>query len=230
MSQDTINVLKKYLKFFENKGLYRICCKNVMAAEKEIVAVYLQLNKVNAFIYETKINVLTGLTNYSVSDFVKLFEFFLQKANTKALDNDTHEGNTLEQVKTILSKAVDAHHCLSTARKWHVSIKSSGNFNVVCCICEKEGCSIIKCVQPKEPKKIATTNKKFSEQQQNGGGTNGSKQYSSDDSSNYNENKWGAPKSGNGINLYGNKLICWCGKKDCGLNINHTTIFHNAFK
>ena len=37
-------------------------------------------------------------------------------------------------------------------------------------------------------------------------------------------------KNGNGIKLFGNKLICWCGKKDCGWNTTHTTNFHNACK
>ena len=37
-----------------------------------------------------------------------------------------------------------------------------------------------------------------------------------DGSSTYNQNKWGIPKSGNSINLYGQKLMHWCGKKDHG--------------
>ena len=62
--------------------------------------------------YETVIDVPTGLTNCSVPDFAKLFDFLLQQAMVKALDNDTHEGNMLQQVKAILSIAVDACHSL----------------------------------------------------------------------------------------------------------------------
>ena len=41
MSKDTIDALKRYLKLFEDKHLWRICGKNVTVVEKEIVAVCL---------------------------------------------------------------------------------------------------------------------------------------------------------------------------------------------
>ena len=122
MSQDSINALK---------SICRICCKNVTVAEKEQVAVCLWLNEVGALTYETVVDVSTSMTNSSVPDFVKMFDFFLQQANVKALDTVTHEGNTLEKTKAILSKAVDANHSLCTAGKWHVSNKSSGHFSSV---------------------------------------------------------------------------------------------------
>ena len=56
---------------------------------------------------------LTCLTNCLVPDFPKLFEFLLQQTKAKALDTDNHEGNTFEQVKTILSKVVDAYHSVA---------------------------------------------------------------------------------------------------------------------
>ena len=83
---------------------------------------------------------LTCPTNLSVPNFVKLFDFLLQ------LVTDTHEVNTLEQVETNLSKAVDAYHSHFTTEKWHVSSKSSGFFNVVCWNCGKEGCSVNRCL------------------------------------------------------------------------------------
>ena len=82
---------------------------------------------------------LTGLINCSVPDFVKLFDLLLQQGKAKALDNDIHEGSMLEQVKTILSKAVYAYLCQCTVGKWHVRNKSTGHFNAVCWNCEKEG-------------------------------------------------------------------------------------------
>ena len=102
-------------------------------------------------------------------NFVKLFDFLLQKAKVKSLDSDTHQGNILEQVKAILSKAVDACHSLCIESKWHVSNKSSGHLNVVCLNCKKEGCLVNKCPHPKDQKKIAANKNKFSEQKQNSG-------------------------------------------------------------
>ena len=77
--------LKKYLKLFVDKGLCRVFDKSVTVAEKEIVAVCLQLNKVGALTYETVIDVLTGLTNCSVPDFMKLFDLSCSKPRWKPL-------------------------------------------------------------------------------------------------------------------------------------------------
>ena len=77
------------------------------------------------------VDVLTGLTNCSVPDFAKMFDFLLQQVKARALDTDTHESSTLEEVKTILSKTVDAYHSLCTADKWHVG-RSMGHFRIVC--------------------------------------------------------------------------------------------------
>ena len=171
----------------EDKGPHRILGENVTVAAKRIVAVCLQLNEVGALPYETMMDVLTGLTNSSISDFVRLFGFLLQQAKEKPLDADIYERNTLENVKSILSKANDFYHSLCAAGKWHVRNKSSGHFNVVCWNCEKEGCSVNKCPQLKDQKKIAANMKKFSKQKQNSRGINGkSKITGSDDFQNYN--------------------------------------------
>ena len=61
---------------------------------------------------ETEIDVLTSLRNYSLPEFVKLFDFLLQQVKTKVLENDAHEDRTLEQVMIILSKAADAYYSL----------------------------------------------------------------------------------------------------------------------
>ena len=66
---------------------------NLTVAEKEIVAVCLCLSQLGTLPYETVVDVLTGLTNCSVPDFVKLFDFLLQQAKVKALNADTQEGN-----------------------------------------------------------------------------------------------------------------------------------------
>ena len=125
------------------------------------MAICLQLNKVDALPYKTVIDVLTGLTNCSIPDFVKLFHFLLQYTKAKALGTDTHGGNMLEQIKTILSKAVDAYHSLCTAGKWCVSNKSRRYFILVCWSWKKKGYSVNMCPQPKDQKKITPNMKKF---------------------------------------------------------------------
>ena len=34
----------------------------------------------------------------------------------------------------------------------------------------------------------------------------------------------------NGTNLFGNKFMCWCGKRNCCQNTTHTTNFHGSYK
>ena len=123
--------------------------RDTIVYKKEILTVCLWLNQDGAFTYETVIDVLTGLTNCSVADFVKLFDFLLLQSKLNALDTDIHEDNTFKQIKAILSMAVDAYHSLCTQGKWHVSNKSSGHVSIVCWNCKTEGCSVNKCPQPK---------------------------------------------------------------------------------
>ena len=161
ISRDTINALKKYLKLFEEKGLRRIRGENVVIAEKEINAVCSRLSEVNALPDETVVDVLTGLTNCSVPEFTKLFDYLLQGARVNALDmnGDLTGDDTLTQIKNIMSKAVDAYHALCTAGKWFVH---SGRANVVICWnCGKEGHGCDDCKFPKNQEKIDENKKKF---------------------------------------------------------------------
>ena len=59
--------------------------KNVTAAEKEIVAFCLLSNEVGVLPYESDIDVFTGLTNCSMPDFVKMFDFSCSKSRQKLL-------------------------------------------------------------------------------------------------------------------------------------------------
>ena len=62
--------MNKFIKQYEDKGVCKSYGKNVC----------LWLNEVHALLYETMIDVLMGLTNCSLPDFVKLFDFLLQWA------------------------------------------------------------------------------------------------------------------------------------------------------
>ena len=111
MSHDTMKAMKKYIKLLEDKGLHRICGKDVTVAEKEIVTECVWSSEVGSSTDETVIDVLTGVMNFSVPDFVNLFDFLL-KVKTKAHDIDAHEGRAHELFKIISIKAVDAYHSL----------------------------------------------------------------------------------------------------------------------
>ena len=76
---------------------------------------------------------------------------------------------------------------LTTAFAWLVINQFNGHFNVINCNCEEEGHSVNTCLQPKDQKKIAASEKNFSEKKQNCGRTNGgNKNSSSSDSHSHN--------------------------------------------
>ncbi len=163
MSRDTITALKKYLKYFEEKGLRRIREENVVIAEKEIVAVCTCLNEVNALPEETVVDILTGLTHCSVPEFKELFQFFLQAARAEALNvNHSFKDDTLKEVKTLLSRAIESYHALCTAGKWHMTKSSGGRVSVVVCWnCGEEGHICTKCNKPRNQATIEANKKQF---------------------------------------------------------------------
>ena len=139
ISRDTIAALKKCLKNFEEKGLRAIEGENVSTAERKINAVCARLHENDSLPDETVVDILTGLTNCSVPDFTDLFNFLLQmaRANALQLDHDSSKKDTLEDVKNIMIKAVDAYHALCTAGKWIVDQKTLNL--VVCWHCGEKG-------------------------------------------------------------------------------------------
>jgi hypothetical protein len=233
MSRDTIQALKKYIKLFEEKGLRRIRGENVVVAKKELKAVCTRLKEVNALPDETVVDILEGLTNCSVPEFTKLFDFLLQAARADALDLnnlDEESDDTLGQVKHILSKAVDSYHALCTAGKWHVNHKRASL--IVCWNCGEEGHRCEKCPKPTNQSNIDASKKKWQESNKgSGGGSGGS---GGGKLNQQQRKKWGhpdAPKDGGGIRWFNGTPKAWCGKKDsngsvCGWNTDHSTAYH----
>ena len=78
-----------------------------------------------------------------------------------ALDvDDESEGDTLTQIKMIMSKAVGVYHSLCTAGKWDVNHNNQVSL-VVCWNCSEEGHVCGKCNIPKDQAKIDAAHKKW---------------------------------------------------------------------
>ena len=94
-------------------------------------------------------------------EFTKLFDFLLQNARAMALDiDDESGGDTLTQIKMILSKAVGAYHSLCAAGKWYVNHHNQVSL-VVCWNCGEEGHICGKCNMPKDQSKIDAAHKEW---------------------------------------------------------------------
>ena len=117
------------------------------------------------------------------SDFVKLLDYLLQQAKAKALDTDTNEGGTLEQIQTILVRLL-MFTIVSKLEASGMIAASKLDISMFFSETEKEECSVNKYPQPKDQKNISSNKRKFSEQKQNVAGTiSGNKSSRSDDSS-----------------------------------------------
>ena len=119
MTRDTITALKTFSRRLEEKGLLWYPNKNMAHLQKEVQAVCVCLDEVGALPEETVIDIMSGLTHCSMPEFTQLFDCLLQNARAMTLNiDDKSEGDTLTQIKMILSKAVGAYHSLCTAGKW----------------------------------------------------------------------------------------------------------------
>ena len=102
--------------------MHGICGKNVTVAEKEINIVCSCLDEIGVLPEDMVIDVLNGLTNCSISEFTKLFDFMLQATHVGVLDLDTDlDDNALSQIKMIMTKIVDVYHALYISGKWHIN-------------------------------------------------------------------------------------------------------------
>ena len=139
------------------------------------------------------------------------------------------DGNTLEQIKIILAKAVDAYHALCTAGKWHVNHHKSSRVSlIICWNCGAEGHRCEACTEPVNKDAIAAAKKKWQASSRfNGGGAGGGKPGGQNS-----RQKWSRPEQGGqGVKWFSGVPKAYCGKKDgngstCGWNCDHSTKFH----
>ena len=211
--------------------------ENVAILEKRVVGTCTWLNEANALPSETVVDVLTGLTRCSVPEFTKLFDYMLQQARAASLELDyVSDEDTLDQVKAIMSKAVDSYHALCTANKWHVTSRRTAAFSVICWNCGEEGHPCNKCPKPKNQAAIDANKKKWEASKNSGsnGGGRGGHRGASNGGDNKDDaqgskgggsqrQKWGDA----GIRFIGGKPKASC--KTCGAFVgDHSTKFHDA--
>jgi len=110
-----------YLDYFKNQGLAKVVRnENVLQAEAEIVGVCKRLDATGALHEDVIIDILTGLSITSVSEFRKMFDTMLQNAkfgNYALLPGVTNMSTTMDIIKAIFSQATDYYDKMNHSYK-----------------------------------------------------------------------------------------------------------------
>ena len=172
-----------------------------------------------------------------------MFRLLAQAADlgsvSTVMPNISFDATPLEQVEALLEKAVDLHEALVISGNWNTAAKGGGKFagafgdagsgmsERTCWNCDKKGCNVRDCDQPKDQAKIDKNKTKYYKDLGKPVPT-GKKPFKSKD-----KNDPGAARdtrkvwSAQNLTLVNNCLMANC--KTCGHNSTHTTNFHNAW-
>ena len=230
MNKDVKQAMLNFLDLFKKQGLARYTNgENVEQASEELIGVCHRLDAVNALTDEHVVDICTGMGICQNDRFRGIFKLLAQKADigeSNLLPDCAPTDSPLDQIEAILNLACDKYDALSTANKWNVSAKGGRNTmagaltgKLKCWNCEKEGCTVSKCDQPKNQAKIDKNKKAFMENKKkksedktkSNPGTNGGS-----GGGDYQRKKWSA-----GMLEQNGVLMVNC--KVCGPNLTHTT-------
>ena len=169
MSRDIKQAMLNYLDYFKNQGLAKVVRnENVLQAEAEIVGVCKRLDAAGALHEDVIIDILTGLSITSVSDFRKMFDTMLQNAkfgNYALLPGVTTMSTTMEIIEAIFGLATDYYDKMNHSNKWNVANKGGGagggsggggsrHLTNACFNCEEQDCNLRICKKSLDDRRI----------------------------------------------------------------------------
>ncbi|MCP2504621.1 MAG: hypothetical protein NLN65_04940, partial [Candidatus Poseidoniaceae archaeon] len=243
MTREVKESMLVFLKLFKAKGLARYTGENVLVASTELTGICRRLSTADALTEEHVHGVLTGLGICGNNMFREMFRLLAQAADlgsvSTVMPNISFDATPLEQVEALLEKAVDLHEALVISGNWNTAAKGGGKFagafgdagsgmsERTCWNCDKKGCNVRDCDQPKDQAKIDKNKTKYYKDLGKPVPT-GKKPFKSKD-----KNDPGAARdtrkvwSAQNLTLVNNCLMANC--KTCGHNSTHTTNFHNAW-
>lgn len=183
----------------------------MVVASKDLMAVCRWLYEAKELPVETPIDILTGLTICSVSEFKSLHEHCLQEQKWLALTQSTHPSvdDAFKQVISIITTAVQYYDSLNVSTCWNLPRNCVAVFGTphdkkenTCWNCGKAGCHPDRCPQPCNEQKIADARRKWNEawkKLQKKGKLDGKcdgKQRETTLLGNYEQDKWTPPSMG----------------------------------
>lgn len=240
LNRDTTAALIDFLKLFRNKGLRRYRGENVVLAKKELLVVCNRLAEAKELPLETPIDIITGLTLCSVTDFKNLFEHMLQEEKMKALNGTKRndQQSVMAEIRIILVKATEVYDSMNTSDLWNVPRNQRAHVfgttgdgkkrEPTCWNCGAVGHTLDKCGQPRNDDKISENRRKYQEGKKSKSGNKGG------GGATYEREKWGPPRDKEaGVRKIDGKTYAYCGKKCngevCGWNRSHSTRYHGQW-
>jgi hypothetical protein len=189
---------------------------------------------------ETPIDIITGLTLCSVTDFKNLFEHMLQEEKMKALNGNkrTDQKSVMAEILVILAKATEVYDSMSTSELWNVPRNQRAHVfgttgdgkkrEPTCWNCGAVGHTLDKCAQPRNDDKISENRRRYQEGRKGKSGNKGG------GGATYEREKWGPPRNKeSGVRKIDGKTYAYCGKKCngevCDWNRSHSTRYHGQW-
>ena len=136
-----INYLNEFINNFTKYGISKAPTENVLAMTHLINSVCERLAEPKAFPRETPVHVLTGLTWFSMPEFVGPFELMINTEHVRLMESDGETVNykrTLERLKNISIMANNSFQFLNVSNYWNIT-SSYKNLLVPCYIYYAEG-------------------------------------------------------------------------------------------
>ena len=177
--------------------------------------------------------VLQGLTKCSFPEFTGPFTLILDQGQANKMVTAVFLTNTsaatLTRVLAIVVLANNSYHSLNTSNAWNIPQGKRGHhasqLTPECFNCGKPHL-LPDCKRPREESKIARNKKVCMDKRPKGPYlNNGRQKWSKDGQRVGNQDRSAA----SGVQMKGNKWMCFCNRKTCQCNTTHTSEFYAAW-
>lgn len=134
MTRDVKEHMLVFLRLFKKKGLARYTGENVLVASAEFQGMCHLLASKSALPEECVHDVLTGLSISGNSIFRSMFTFLAQATDigdiSTVMLTIAKDTTPLDQIESLLEKAVDVHGRLAASRNLNQAIKGGGKHDM----------------------------------------------------------------------------------------------------
>ena len=243
MSAAVVSALQEWIKQFAVAGPSKTPGENIAICMQQFLACSTRLAENLQLPSESSAHLLEGLTKCSVELFSKPFDNMLQQERMASLTRNVlledDSRATLKRIQHIAKLANTSYHTLCTSGMYNLPGGAARtSFNFKCFNCGGFGHGVRDCKKKKDQAKIDENKKKFVEAKKAEGGGASFTKRSNNSKSNKGKKKKAAKNSGNqaptkpgesnGVHMVNGKFMCKC-NKGCGLNMTHTSGFHDAW-
>jgi hypothetical protein len=125
ISNAVVATLQGFFENFAKDGIAKVPNEDVCVATEQIVAIAKRLTKVSALPSECTVQLLEGLTKFSVTVFRQTFSHLLVGERLRQLRTLTtlHNSSCLGGIKKLCKEANDMFNVLNASKEWNIPQK-----------------------------------------------------------------------------------------------------------